>query len=607
MLLATITLGLLQGIDGIGGGERLVKWAEGVPTPQEHTRTGRVLDALTGKPLAGVRVEAWTEDWDSPALLVDDVLSDTGGGFSYRTYRNERHADKLRFSYPGYRSTTWSSFTGRVDILLVPGKAPASVVLKDLRGQPIAGARVTTRQTCAHGPSAIEVFSDAQGRVDLSVLPPLDDEPQLEVTVDGFEALRTRGSEDSFDVAGETVTWLLGRKRPLRFRLLDPDGRPAANTRVLAGHAPEWSFTSTDADARAAFLFAFHYDNLLLHAPLPGRDPTLLDFAGWDCGELVLRQDGDVRNRERIGTDAEVVIEVAHQGLPFVLLHEQGWRAESNGTHYFPPGKARLLVGGPFTGFVERQESLELKPGSATKLTIDAELEPELSIDAIVGPDGEPVWVELVLEAAGQSVRFAHHKATNYPVPPGVPVTVAVPFLRKPFAVVLTPEELADPLVIDELEGWKNQPPSPELETLEIEVPWELEELLLVNAQARGSFGGSIGPGEEGWPIRVERGAAVELSFSADGYVSRKLVLPAGKPRPRILADLVPCARVELRGQKLKALLGPNGAAVRDLDDVFTLTDLAPGPIELALDIDGIWHKLNLNLTPDARRTLKLH
>jgi hypothetical protein len=606
MMLAAMVLSLLQGVDGIGAGEQLVERTQGASAAREQRRTGRVLDASTGRPLAGVRIEAWTEDWDLPGVVVDEVRSGSDGCFSFRTQLEKRKADKVRFSCAGYRSTTRAPSDLGQDILLVPGKAPASVVLKDLRGEPIAGARVTTRQTCAHGPSAIEVFSDALGRVDLSGLPPLDDEPELEVTVDGFEALRTRTPENVFDVAGEPTTWLLGRKRPLRFVLLDPQGQPAANKRVLVGHAPEWSFTNTDADGRAAFGFAFHWKNLLLHAPLPGRDDTLLDFASWDCGELLLRQDGDVRNRTPLAADSEVAIEVAQPGLRFVLLHEQGWRAESTGTHRFPAGNAQLLVGGPFTGFVERAETLKLEPGAKVSLAIEAQREPQLSITAIAGQGDEPLSVELVLEAAGHSVRVAHTKTTSYSVPPGVPVTVALPSVRRPFAVVLTPDELAEPLVIEELEGWKNQPPAPELETLEIEVPAELKELLRVRAQARGTLGHTIAPGEDGWPIRIERGAAVELSLRADGYVSRKIVLPAGTPRPRIVAELVRCARVELSGKGLNALLGPRRAAKRDEHDVFTLEELAPGPIELALDIDGVWRTLALNLEPGASRTLKL-
>lgn len=88
--------------------------------------------------------------------------------------------------------------------------------------------------------------------------------------------------------------------------------------------------------------------------------------------------------------------------------------------------------------------------------------------------------------------------------------------------------------------------------------------------------------------------------------MSRKIVLSAGTPRPRIVAELVRCARVELSGKGLNALLGPHGAAKRDEHDVFALEELAPGPIELALDIDGVWHTLHLNLEPGASRTLKL-
>jgi len=40
------------------------------------------------------------------------------------------------------------------------------------------------------------------------------------------------------------------------------------------------------------------------------------------------------------------------------------------------------------------------------------------------------------------------------------------------------------------------------------------------------------------------------------------------------------CARVDLSGKWLEAALGPQGAAKRDNDDVFTLE-------ELALEIDG--------------------
>ena len=386
MMLAAIMFGLLQGVDGIGAGERLVKRAEGAPN-LEAVHTGRAIDASSGKPIAGVRVEAWTEDWELPALLVDDVKSRVDGSFSFEASKQGRGADKLRFSCAGYRGTTRVPSDLSEDILLVPGKAPASLVLKDLRGQPIVGARITTRQTCAHGPSAIEAFSDAQGRVDLSAMPPLDDEPELEVTADGFEALRNREPEDVFDVAGEPTTWWLGRKLPLRFRLLDQDGKPAANTRVLMGYAPEWSFTNTDAEGRAAFLFGFQYGDSLIHAHLPGRDGSLLEFPGWNCGELLLRLASDVTDRDFADTDPEVTIELAHEGLPFALLHEQGWRRQHKGTCHFPPGKVQLRVGGPFSGFVERTETLELQPNSKSTVVVDAQLEPELSIAAIEGPE----------------------------------------------------------------------------------------------------------------------------------------------------------------------------------------------------------------------------
>lgn len=606
MMFAAILVCLSQGVKGIGAGEQLVKRAESAPPSEGQAHFGRVLDALTGRPLEGVRVEAWTEDWEQPALLVDEARTRADGSFWVEAAKQQRATDKLRFSLAGYRSTTRAPSDLGENILLAPGKAPASVVLADLRGRPIPGARVTTRQTCAHGPSAIEVFSDAEGRVDLSSMPPLDDEPELEVTVDGFEALRNREPEDAFEVAGETTKWLLGAKRPVRFRLLDSDGESASNTRVLMGFAPEWSSTTTDADGRAAFLFGFQYENSLLHALQPGRDGTLIDFPGWNCGELVLRLNGDPTSRRARGDDPEVTLEPAQAGLPFVLLHEHGWRRQEEGLCRFPPGKAQLLVGGPFSGFVEHAQTHVLEPGAKVHLVVDAEPEPEFEIDAVLGPDGEPLWVEIVLEAAGHSVRFGHRERATYSAPPGVPVTLALPSVRRPFSIEFDPQRLEQPLAIHELEEWKSQPKSPELETLAIEVPPELTALLRVRAQARGTLGSNSEPGKEGWPIRIERGAAVELSMRAEGYVSRKLVLPASEPRPRIVANLVRCARVEVRGKKLRALIGPQGAAEHDEAGVFALEDLAPGPLELALDIDGTWHTLRLNLAPGANRKLAL-
>jgi len=605
-LALALSLVLAQSIDGLKPGESLVPVPAGLRLDLEGERLGRVLDAATGRPLEGVHVESWTEDWELPGLLIDAQASGRDGTFRILGRRKGREADKLRLSRDGYRSTTRAFGEVFDDLLLVPGKAPASVVVKDLRGNPIAGALVTTRQTCAHGPSAIEAFSDADGRVDLSPMPPLDDEPELEVTVDGYLALRNLTPEDVFDLPGDEPTWLLGRKRPLRFRLLDPEGRPASQTRVLLGYAPAWHFTNTDRDGRGAFHFAFDDELVGLHSPLPGRDDSLLDFWSWDCGELVLRQDGDVHAREAAESDPRVVVEPAAPGLRWALVHEQGWRVSSAGTWQFPPGKVQVLVGGPFSGFVEQRRELELSSGTTTNLKLAAPAEPRLTVVDLPGADDEERWVQLVLEAAGHSVRVSHRKTAEYPVPPGVPVSVAVVSVRRPYAFELSPRDLSRPLDLTATAGWKAQPPPAELETLEIEVPDELAGLLRVRPQARGTRGETFSPGEEGWPIQVERGAAVEVALRADGHVPRTVVLPAGAPRPRIVADLVRCARVEIEGARVRAVTGLHDAPERNEDGIFVLADVAPGPLVLQVDVDGTWHALALELEPGERRKLTL-
>jgi hypothetical protein len=206
----------------------------------DPTVRGRLLDALTGAPVVGATCELWTEDFDEPARLVESTLS-RGDGI-YEIHPVSHDECKVRIRAAGYRSTVVS--TDSEDEFLFPSDEAFVVRVLDLDGNPIAGARIRSHQTCRHAPPAVEAVSGADGRARL-VDGPLGTSVDYEVRARGFGALVPVYREAD---GSETLVYL-PRRAPVHLRLLDAQGQPVANRRFLQQGPGTTPFTT---DSRAA-------------------------------------------------------------------------------------------------------------------------------------------------------------------------------------------------------------------------------------------------------------------------------------------------------------------------------------------------------------------
>jgi hypothetical protein len=252
----------------------------------DPTIRGRLLDATSGAPVAGATCELWTEDFDEPGRLVESALSRADG--SYELHPRSRDELKVRLRASGYRSMV---VAGDDELeLLYPDDEPLVVRVLDLDGQPIAGARVRSHQTCRHAPPAVEAVSGADGRAVLHGAP-IFTSTDYEVRASGYGALVPVYFEDS----GSEATVFLPRRAPVRLRLLEADGRPLAHRRFRQ-QGPGLTAFVTDADGGALL------DSLFESREIGLEDVTKqLHMYGWPPleGELVLTPDSEVGMQER--------------------------------------------------------------------------------------------------------------------------------------------------------------------------------------------------------------------------------------------------------------------------------------------------------------------
>src|SRR5687767_12270109 len=131
------------------------------PVEQAHDPRirSRLLDALTGRPIEGAVCELWTEEYRAPAGLVDSARSRADGSYELHPVSNEKC--KVRVRAAGYRTTVGAA--DDEDGYLFPSDEAFVVRVLDLDGNPIAGARIRSHETCRHAPPSVEVLSGADG------------------------------------------------------------------------------------------------------------------------------------------------------------------------------------------------------------------------------------------------------------------------------------------------------------------------------------------------------------------------------------------------------------------------------------------------------------
>ncbi|MCC7014474.1 MAG: carboxypeptidase regulatory-like domain-containing protein [Planctomycetes bacterium] len=188
------------------------------PPYSSNLAFGRVIDAVSGAPIAGASLEAWTEDWDSAGAVVDRSSSAADGSFALRREVESVHAEKVRVRASGYRSNVVSFSDLSEELALVPGIAPLVLRVVDVQRRPIAGATLRTHQTCSHAPSACTATSSSDGVLRVPDLPPLDDLGELQLHAPGFESLYDLDIEEhSPATASAMSTWRAAHPRASRY------------------------------------------------------------------------------------------------------------------------------------------------------------------------------------------------------------------------------------------------------------------------------------------------------------------------------------------------------------------------------------------------------
>lgn len=262
-------------VEGLTSTERFVLLpAEVTASPAadgEHFESGRVVDARTDAPIAGARLESWTEELDATApgfRRIGEATAGRDGQFRLRVREGALSGDKVLIRAPGYLA-----FAGTVSDLelfeLMPSFATPSLLILDLADRPVGAARITSTYSCSHDAPAFERESDASGLVELPEYGLQDHVGELRVRAPGFGAIASvsayRVLPDAQSCAAQEPAILrLARRRTLRARVLDAGGRPLVGEplHVIDGQGYHVPFTGKDG----GFEVSSCYD---------GREPTI--------------------------------------------------------------------------------------------------------------------------------------------------------------------------------------------------------------------------------------------------------------------------------------------------------------------------------------------
>jgi hypothetical protein len=408
-LLALCALLAAQGIEveGLARGERL-EWL--APTVAEvpaveRWQEGRVLDARTGHPVGGAVLEAWTEEIDKQGpgfRRVGETTTGPDGLFRLRVQEGSLRGDKVRVRAPGYltRSATESDLFDPVLLMPAPTE-PLRIKITDLLDRPIAHARITSTQSCAHDLPAFEVRTDAFGIARLPEWGLQDGTPELRVRAAGYNAIEyVDWSEVLLDgqalAEGVIPSVRLARQAPLRARLVPATTEPI---HVVDGEGEHALFP--DAEGRFEISSPYGSGGVDISRLADGQHL----FGGrLPAGrEIALRSSQETQPPRAASLLLELEPALADgEKLPVALFHPEGWTlstyaSTSPARLEFAAGEGILLcVGAAFSGFEEELRELELADGKTATVRIDVRREPELTLLTPPEPNGR-----VVIEAGG--------------------------------------------------------------------------------------------------------------------------------------------------------------------------------------------------------------
>jgi len=373
--------------------------ADGIsPADPSAWISGRVLDAATGRPLRGVLVEAFEEEYfeavdPTPPPAAARRRTDADGAFRFRRADG---VEKVRFTAAGRASTTETvnDVDGR-RIALFPAR-PLRLRVTDLAGRPVSGSFALTHQTCSHAPPANVAFGDARGWIELPTPPPLSGLGELEIGAPGFGraledltrlrwlALRDGHVDVALPRRAGQVLRLVGLAEPLRRgRLLQP-GPPYAEARIAADGRVRIESPTSDRGNPIVGLLAERGTEV------------------FPCASIRLPRERDITFRPDVwefdprafpGRTATIRIDVRAPGDDQVpaerrvyVLSSTGFGARGPGRHVLPVGPALVVAGGDFSGWRERVRDVVI--GADERIEVQLEPEPRVTLSVPPGRHG---------------------------------------------------------------------------------------------------------------------------------------------------------------------------------------------------------------------------
>ena len=601
MILSCLLLLLPQGtlwVDGLREGEQFHSLVSSHGVSPADECVGRIVDATSGVPVAGARVETWTEEISAPGQgyrLIGQALSGEDGCFRVGWRADGVEAEKVLVRAAGY--LTFPGTLADLDLVhLMPDLGwGMELRILDPMDQPIEGAHITSTYSCPHDVPALDVRSDGGGLAQLGSFGLQDHMGQLRVSADGFAAVKYLDPWEVLGAAqrGKPFTLRLARQSRLHARMLTAQGQPLAH-RLLVVHEDGGDHVAR-TDGRGVFAVASRYDSAAVQVDLLDEAGREFVFRGAlpPQREVTLRQGGETWPADLPQGTLSVTLPTSLDGIapvPVSVFHEDGWWINSLGAegHTFPAGQVTVLVGEAFSPWEE--QVLEFDLAEEQNLWIQPRRAPRLKILA------PPGLRTIMVQARERSIEIKGAQQQTITVPRGEDLVIlgrgtpprrlqlkgldsdGVADLRSAACV------LPAPLIA---------PPSPR--TLRVHVTGDGSGRLV----ARGANAPEVlDLGGGAFEVSHSGDSALLLGYRADGFQE---------------------CWTAIRGDQLQLTLNPVRLASLTLDnqtglelnlesiDAEALTSLHPGPLHLVFALgDGRRGVISMQLAPGERRSLSI-
>ncbi|MDA0948946.1 MAG: hypothetical protein O2799_10510, partial [Planctomycetota bacterium] len=445
-------------------------------------RGGLVLEAETGKPLAGARLRVFREDWYDPLEpLLPLVTTFTGRDGAFTLFAGDPRfegAEKLLLDAPGRRSLEVPLGEAWGELFLLEPETALEVEVRDLEGRPIAGAVLKTTTTCSHAPPAWHALTSRFGLASLAAAPSVHDAGDLDLEADGHQAVADRSVHDGWAWSARTGTFTLFLAPQARMQVcaLRADGTPVPEGwRLVRQSDGPWRVARVGSGGRASFRSPGGPPgsaSLWIAPPRAFEPREWIPSPARHAGELLTTRAGldalwpelpEVCLLTVLGAPSDLrVVASGPQGLVEPPREGEAW--------VLPPGPALVLSGGAFSGYEPSRLELDLEGDAEVTLAAVPERAVDLGLLAAVD------WSRAVLaveessrelraeDLAGATipggedavlfVELADGAAWTFPLPAGQGPLTPDPALGQPLRPALPEPERWVTLTLTHAHGW---------------------------------------------------------------------------------------------------------------------------------------------------------